>query len=83
MHEEQREKCSEVNIEGVKAHTALLRRMLELNISLSTMRRIIDPINATKFVEDVISMEKDIISLLQDCQTEDDVNRKLDEISQK
>lgn len=60
-------------------HSSLLRSMLNLGLSKSTARRIIEPINSTKSPEEWIPMEKRVINLLQECKTEEEVIRKLDE----
>ena len=67
-----------MNIEGAMMHSRLLRIMFDLDMSRSTEDRIIDRVNQTP-IEEVMPLEEEYISLLQQCQTEQEVLEKLDE----
>lgn len=73
----------EMNRDGAITHTALVKRMLALDLSASTMRRIIDPITeglCQENLDEFIQKEKEIIEHLKPCETEEDVIRVLDSI---
>ena len=60
-----------MNRDGVMTHSSLLRNMLNLELSKSTARRIIEPINSMKSPEEWIPMEKQVIEILKSCKTEE------------
>ena len=66
-----------VNTEGAMMHSRLLRIMFDLDMSRSTEDRIIDRVNQTP-IEEVMPLEEEYISLLQQCKTEQEVLEKLD-----
>ena len=68
----------EVNINGAMTHCRLLKLLIGMELSLPTARRIIDRVNQTP-IEEVMPLEEEYISLLQQCQTEQEVLEKLDE----
>lgn len=67
-----------LNIEGAMMHSKLLSLMLDLDMSTSTEDRIIGRVNKTP-IEKLMQLEEEYISLLQQCQTEQEVLEKLDE----
>ena len=69
----------EVNIDLAMTHSTLLELMFNLELSRSTILRIIYRINSTKESEKLMPLEEEYISLLQQCKTEQEVLAKLDE----
>ena len=60
--------------------TELLRRMREMDLSKSTILRIIDEVNM--YLDDpsaCMAKTDELIALLKSCETEEEVIRKLDE----
>ena len=68
-----------MNKDGAMTHLKLLRLLYDLEVSRSTMFRIIEPINSMTSPEEIISREKELISLLERCKSETEVLQAMDE----
>ena len=68
-----------VNYEWVDKHTDLLEAMLALELSKSTMLRIIDVVNEIEDPSACMAKTDEFTALLKSCETEEEVLAKLDE----
>lgn len=62
-----------MNVDGIMTHLKILNLLYYLEVSRSTMRRIIEPINSAKSREDGLKLEKRILASIQNCATEKDI----------
>ena len=69
-----------MNIDWARKHTELLRRMREMDLSKSSILRIIDVVNALLDDPTACMVKTDeFTALLKSCKTEEEVLAKLDE----